>query len=94
MPTYIRLGKLTDQAVRTVQNLGDAVAEARRIFEANGCKLVQTWSTLGEYDVIGVVEAPDNATMMKASALVARAGTFRAVTMPAVPMTDFAASVK
>ena len=70
------------------------LAEARAIWEANGCKLVQSWSTLGPYDVVAVVEAPDDATVMKASAIVAKAGNFRAVTLPAVPMPDFIASVK
>lgn len=70
------------------------IAEARRIFEANGCKLVQAWSTLGAYDLVAVVEGPDDATVMKASALIAKAGNFRAATLPAVPMADFIASVK
>jgi len=70
------------------------MAEARKIWEANGCKIVQSWSTLGTYDVVAVVEGPDDVTVMKASALVAKAGSFRAVTLPAVPMADFIASVK
>ncbi len=94
MPTYVRLANLTDQAVRNVQKLGDMLAEARKIWETNGCKLVQSWSTLGAYDIVGVIEGPDDATVMKASALIAKAGNFRAVTLPAVPMADFIASVK
>ncbi len=94
MPTYIRLVNLTDQAVRNVQKLGDMLADARKILEGNGCTLVQAWSTLGAYDVVAVLEGPDDATVMKAVALVAKAGNFRAVTLPAVPMADFIASVK
>lgn len=94
MPTYIRLANLTDQAVRNVQKLGDMLTEARKIWEANGCKLVQSWSTLGKYDAVALIEGPDDATVMTASALVAKAGNFRAVTLPAVPMADFITSVK
>ena len=94
MPTFIRLANLTDQAVRNVQNLGAMIDEARKIFEANRCKLAQAWSTLGAYDIVAIVEGPDEATVMKASALIAKQGNFRATTMPAVPMKDFIESVK
>lgn len=94
MPTYIRLATLTEQGVRNVQNIGDILADARKVLEANGCKLVQSWSTLGTYDLVAVIEGPDDATMMKASALIAKQGNLRAITMPAVPMADFIAAVK
>ena len=94
MPTFIRLANLTDQAVRHVQNLGARLDDARTIFEANRCKLVQAWSTPGAYDIGGVIEGPDEATVMKASALIAKQGNFRAVTRPAIPMKDFIEAVK
>ena len=94
MPTYIRLVNLTEQAVRNVSKIGDMIAEARKVFEANGCRLIQSWSTLGLYDLVAVVDGPNDATMMKVSALIARQGNFRAVTLPAVTTADFAASVK
>ena len=94
MPTYIRLVKFTEQGVRNVRTVGDQMAEARKIVEANGGKLVHSWSTLGRYDLIAVVEAPDNKTMMKISALVAEKVNIRAETLPAVPSPEFAESVK
>lgn len=94
MPTFIRLASLTDQAVRNVQNMGAMLEDARRIFEGNRCKLVQAWSTLGAYDIVAIVEGPDEATIMKASALIAKQGNFRATTMPAVPMQAFIDAVK
>lgn len=94
MPTFIRLANLTDQAVRDVQNLGAMLDDARKTFEANRCKLVQAWSTLGAYDIVAIIDGPDEATVMKASALIAKQGNFRATTMPAIPMKDFIDSVK
>lgn len=94
MPTYVRLTSLTDEAVQNVGKLGDMLAEARKVLEANHCRLVQAWSTLGAYDIIAVVEGPDDATVMKASALIAKQGNFRALTLPAVPIQDFINSVK
>jgi uncharacterized protein with GYD domain len=94
MPQYSLLVNLTDQVVRNVNRLRELIAEAGKVWEANGIRLVQGWSTLGPYDLVAVFEGPDDATMMKASALVARQGNFRAITMPAVPTNAFAAAVK
>ena len=85
---------LTDQAVRNVNKLGDMLAEARKVWEAHGCRIAQAWSTFGPYDVVTLIEGPDDATVMKASALIAKQGNFRGITMPAVPLADFIASVK
>ena len=94
MPTYIRLVKFSDEAVRSVRTTGAKMAEARKIIESNDGKLVSSWSTLGRYDVIAVVEAPDNETMMKISALIAEKVHVHAETLPAVPGTEFAELVR
>lgn len=94
MPQYIRLVNLTDPAVRNVSRLGEMLAEANKVWEAHGCRIVQAWSTLGPYDAVAVIEGPDDATVMKASALVAQKGNFRAMTLPAVPMADFTNALK
>ncbi len=94
MPTYIRLVKFTEQGVRNIRAVGDRMAEARRIVEAHGGKLLHSWSTLGRYDLIAVVEAPDDRTMLKISALVAEKVNIRAETLPAVPSAEFAELVR
>ena len=93
MPRYIRLARLTEEGVKNVGRLNDILADARKMFEANGGKIVDSYSTLGRYDLVAIVEAPDDATMMKISALVARGGYVHAETLPAVPTPDFAKSV-
>ena len=94
MPTFIRLANLTNQAVRNVQTFGAMLDDARKAFEPNRCKLVQASSTLGAYNIVAVVEGPDEATLMKASALIAKQGNLRGVRTPAIPMKDPIDSVK
>src|SRR3989304_4832243 len=84
MPRYIRLVRFTEQAVKNVARLTDLLADARKVFEANGGKVVDAYATLGRYDLIGIVEAPHDAAMMKISALVARQVGVHAETLPAV----------
>ena len=93
MPLYLRLATLTDQAVKSVQNLETMILGARKIYEDHSCKIVQSWSTLGPYDLVAVIEGPDDKTVMTASAVVAKEGNFRAITMPAIPTPEFAAGL-
>ena len=93
MPRYIRLVHFTEEGVKNLGRLNDILTEFRKVFEANGGKVVDAYSTLGRYDLVAIVEAPDAATMMKISALIARSGYVHAETLPAVPTSDFTKSV-
>lgn len=70
------------------------LAEAKEIMEANGARILQAYTTLGQYDVIAVIEAPDDRTAAKISAMIANLGNFKAETMPAIPIEDFIKSTK
>lgn len=94
MTTYIRLVRLTDEGRKLVKEGRSVFEGASRIFEEQGGRIVSAWGTLGSYDFIAVVEAPDDATMMKISALVASGGVLSADTLPAVPMQDFLSSIE
>jgi uncharacterized protein with GYD domain len=94
MPTFIRLASLTEQGIKNVQNFRAMVAEARQIMESHGVKLVQAWATLGEYDVVAIIEAPDAKSAAQVSALVAARGNFRAKTLSAVPISELTDAVE
>ncbi len=94
MATFIRLVTLTDQGVKNIGKFTEHVAEARKILEANNAKLVQIYATLGRYDFVAIIEAPDEKAAMTASALIASQGTFRAETLPAVPLEEFKKTVE
>jgi len=60
MPTYIVLGNFTDQGVRAVKDTtkrASAVKEAAKKF---GASVRDLYWTLGPYDVVTVVDAPDD----------------------------------
>jgi uncharacterized protein with GYD domain len=93
MPTFIQLARWTDAGGADRANFEESVAEARRIFEAHGCTWVQAWATLGRYDIVAIIEAPNEKIMMQASAAVAARGAFRAETLAAIPLGEFARAV-
>ena len=94
MATYVRLVRLTEQGFRGVSKMESLLADARKVWEACGVSIVSAYATLGPYDLVAIAEAPDDATMAKASALVASQGNFRAETYPAVPVKEFAQALK
>jgi uncharacterized protein with GYD domain len=94
MPLYIRLVKLTEQGARNIRGLDKMRAAARDIIEKNGGRLVAAYVTLGRYDLIAIVEAPDNKAMARISGLIAAEGNFQAETLPAIPIEEFEKSIK
>jgi len=54
-----------------------------------GCKVVHQWATLGKFDFINVVEAPDVATVAKVSVALGARGSTRIETLPALDVEDF-----
>ena len=88
MPRFIRLAKLTDKGAANVANLKEMLGEAEQAMAKHGVTLVDAYVTLGHYDIVAIIEAPD-AEAAAASALIASQGNFRAQTLPATPVTDF-----
>lgn len=94
MPVFVRLANLTEQGVKNVKNLGKMLDEAKKIMEENDTKLLTAYSTLGKYDIVAIIEAPDAQTAARVSALIAAKGNFRAETLEAMPMHEFVEALK
>jgi uncharacterized protein with GYD domain len=86
MPIYISLIKWTDQGRTKTTGLPDRVAEVNKRIESLGGKTVGNWFTMGRFDQVAVVEAPDDETAAKMLVTVAERGnaiteTLRGFTM-------------
>jgi uncharacterized protein with GYD domain len=53
----------------------------------------EQWATLGPYDFITIVEAPDDLTMAKVSVELGSRGTMSSQTLAAIPAEEFAKSL-
>ncbi|MFQ5603622.1 MAG: GYD domain-containing protein [bacterium] len=89
MPTFIRLVNLTEQGARNMNKLPAMIKETEDIMEKHNTKLLHLYTTLGNYDLITIIEAPDAATAAKVSALIAAQGNFRAETLAAVTIEEY-----
>lgn len=93
MPTFLMLTNLTAEGVRTLKNHPGRIAEVNREVEQMGVKVVSQYATLGQYDFVTVVEAPDEKTMAKVSVELGSRGTMTSQTLAAIPAEDLASSL-
>ena len=93
MPTYIMLTTLTPEGVQTVKNNPQRIKEVSKEIEQLGATVKAQWATLGHFDFVNVVEAPDEATIAKVSMELGSRGTAKYETLTAIPIDDFISSV-
>lgn len=93
MPIYVMLTNLTPDGVKTLKSNPGRVQEVNKEVEAIGAKVLDQWATLGRFDFITVVEAPDPETMAKVSVELGSRGTMTSETVVAVPADKFAETI-
>ena len=94
MPFYILLSNLTDEGWKTVRERPERIKEVNKELEAFGVRVIGQYAVLGPYDFVNIVEAPNNETVAKVSIELGSRGTIKIMSMAAVPIDEFIASVK
>ena len=89
MPIFILLSTLTQQGVQTLKSNPERLRQVNQDLEELGCKVLHQWATLGEFDFVNVVEAPDIATVARVSVTISSRGSARIETLPALDVDDF-----
>ena len=89
MPTYILLSRLTSQGVQTLKSNPDRLRQVNQDVEELGCRVLHQWATLGEFDCINVVDAPDTQAIARVSVALAARGSTRIETLPALTIDEF-----
>ena len=85
MPTYILLSTLTPEGSQTLHNNPERIEEVNSEITEFGCTVLGQYATLGSYDFVTIVEAPDNETIAHLSIDLSSRGTVRITTLPAIP---------
>lgn len=63
MPSYVVLAKFTDQGIRNIKESPKRQEAFRNLCEKAGVKVKDVYRTMGRYDVVAVLEAPDDVTL-------------------------------
>lgn len=94
MNTYILLSKLTTDGRKTIRQNPGRMREVARELENYGIKVLEQYATLGPYDFVNIVEAPDNETVGEISVDLSSRGTIELMTLVALPVDDLISSLR
>ncbi len=89
MPIYVTLFRWTDQGRAKADSLPDRAAEVERRLEGSGVRVIGNYATMGRFDQVSIVEAPNDETASRFLFMIAGRGnaiseTLRAYTMDEV----------
>lgn len=94
MPVYVMLTRLTDQGAKTVKTNPERIVEVDDQLRDMGLKVLNQYVTLGRYDFVNIVEAPDEETIARVGIELASRGSIRIETLAALPLDQFVGSMK
>lgn len=88
MHTYVVLYRFTEQGAKNVKSTVARVREAQGESEKRGFKIHGVYWTLGQYDMVVVIEAPDEQAMLAGLLNITGAGNMHSETMRAFTVTE------
>ena len=83
MPTYITLISWTEQGIKNYADTVDRFEAAQKAAAASGGAFREAFWTIGPYDIVGILEAPDDEAVTAALLRVGSQGNIRTTTMRA-----------
>ena len=89
MPIYILLSRLSQQGIQTLQSNPERLRQVNQDVAELGATVLHQWATLGEFDFVSVVDAPDVATVARVSVALGARGSTRIETLPALTIDEF-----
>jgi uncharacterized protein with GYD domain len=89
MPVYILLSTLTEHGVARIVDDPSCLRQISLDIENLGVKVLQQYATLGQYDFVHVIDAPDNETVARVSMELIARGHLKPLTLPTISINDF-----
>jgi uncharacterized protein with GYD domain len=85
MPSYIMLANWTDQGAQKIKDSPRRVDAAKKALADMGGEFRSLYMTMGDYDLVVVYEAPDDAVAARFTLLLGTLGAVRTKTLKAFP---------
>jgi uncharacterized protein with GYD domain len=89
MPTYISMLKWTQQGLQNVKQSPARLDAARKGFESAGVKLKDFYMVTGQYDLVVILEAADDASLAKAILMASSSGSISSETCRAFNESEY-----
>jgi len=85
MATYVMLAHWTEQGMRQVKDSPKRLDTAKRVLKEMGGEFKSFMMTMGDYDVVAIYEAPDDAVSARFTLMLGMLGNVRSTTLKAFP---------
>jgi uncharacterized protein with GYD domain len=89
MAKYISLLNWTDQGIKSIKDSPKRIEAARALAKKHGCEMKDFYLTIGAYDMVTIIEAPDDETAAKLMLTIASGGNVRSTTLKALSEDAF-----
>jgi uncharacterized protein with GYD domain len=85
MPAYVVLVNWTEQGVRQIKDSAKRLDGAKKALKDMGGEIKSIYLTLGDYDLVAICEAPDDAVAARFIMQLGMLGNVRTKTLKAFP---------
>lgn len=89
MPSHIALLNWTQQGIQNLKDSPARLEQAKAATKAVGGEIKSFYMTLGQYDVVAVIEAPDDDAFAKVMLAIASQGRVRSQTLKAFTEDEY-----
>jgi uncharacterized protein with GYD domain len=89
MATFIVLASFTDQGIKGIKDSPKRADAYKAMAAKAGCKVKDLYWTLGHFDLVSIVEAPDAAAATSLSLAVGSLGNVRTEALTAFSAEEF-----
>jgi uncharacterized protein with GYD domain len=89
MPTYIALLRWTPQGLQNVKQSPSRLDAARKGFEAAGLRFKDFYMVTGQYDMVAILDAPDDVALAKAILALGAQGSVKTETCRAFTEAEY-----
>jgi uncharacterized protein with GYD domain len=85
MPTYVMLANWTEQGMRAINDSPKRIDAAKKTMEEMGGQFRSVYMTMGDYDLVMIYDAPDDAVAARFTLMLGKLGNVRTTSLKAFP---------
>jgi uncharacterized protein with GYD domain len=93
MVTYVVLAQFTDQGIRTIKNSPQRAGQVAEMAKSFGCQMKEVYWTLGQYDIVAIIDAADEQSLTTFGLALGSAGNVRTQTLRAFSKDEIGAII-
>jgi uncharacterized protein with GYD domain len=89
MPIYINMVRWTDQGIKNIKEAPQRIDAFRKAVEGAGGKLIGFYVTMGKYDIVTIIDIPNDEAYANVTLSTGSKGSIRTETMKAFTEDQF-----